>query len=131
MAKDSKKRKSPSETNYFATYKTKAAKNRAKRLARHMKNHPNDSQAKNAGTEYRRKTPQKRGGWLTKKEVNEIRMGEGSPEAYEILLMTTNNKREYAQFSKMKRKADNRIAHGGDLITQEAKRNKGKNGYAG
>lgn len=52
-----------SQKNYFASYATKASKNRAKRLAKHQKNHPNDLQG--GGTEYRKSTPKEISGWLT------------------------------------------------------------------
>jgi len=52
-----------SQKNYYAAYETKAAKNRARRLAKHQKNHPNDTQGGN--TSYRKSTPKDISGWLT------------------------------------------------------------------
>lgn len=51
---------SPSRKAYYAAYPAKAQKQRERRLARHLKKHPEDAQAKQAlkkGLDYRRKKP--------------------------------------------------------------------------
>lgn len=53
------------QKNYYASYPSKAAKNRKKRLERHQKNHPNDKQG--GSTAYRLKKPENVSGWLTAK----------------------------------------------------------------
>jgi hypothetical protein len=51
------------QKNYYAAYPSKAAKNRAAKLERHQKRHPNDKQG--GGTSYRKSPPKEVSGWLT------------------------------------------------------------------
>jgi hypothetical protein len=51
------------QKNYYAAYQSKAAKNRAAKLERHQKRHPNDKQG--GGTSYRKSSPKEVSGWLT------------------------------------------------------------------
>jgi uncharacterized protein HemY len=56
-----------SSKSYYAQYDAKYAKNRAARLERHIKAHPEDKTALHAlgSISYRRKKPNKKGGWMS------------------------------------------------------------------
>lgn len=68
------KTSSASQKAQYTAYKTenRALKNKAARLARHQKNHPNDSVAQGAtASGHTRKTPLDKGGWL-KRQLQSI-----------------------------------------------------------
>ena len=72
MAKGSKLKRSESEKGYFANYPKKAEDQRKRRQNRHLRNHPNDQQAANAGTQYRRQNSKTINGWLTRNVVTNL-----------------------------------------------------------
>lgn len=68
------KTSSASQKAQYTAYKTenRALKNKAARLARHQKNHPNDSVAQGAtASGHTRKTPLDKGGWL-KRQLSSV-----------------------------------------------------------
>jgi len=57
-----------SQKNYYASYPSKAAANKAKRREKHLKNHPNDVKCLKEipnSSEYNKAKPQEVSGWLT------------------------------------------------------------------
>lgn len=88
MAKGSKKKAGNSKKSYYDAYKTRAAKQRQKRLERHQKAHPNDKQG--GSTSYRRKTPLNESGWLTAQMDSKLTPSQLTP----ITLKDENGKRQ-------------------------------------
>lgn len=81
-------------------------RNRQRRLARHLKNHPNDSQSAKAegNLSYRRKTPKNKNGWANKALAS-------VPMDFRKTIVGRASLVAYARVLKVLRKAENDLKY--------------------
>lgn len=123
------KKMSESNKLYFAGYNPE--KQRQTRKDKHLKNHPNDGQAKNAKATQRRTAPNNKGGWLTRDNASKVYIGAiagKDDQPINVLnAMTSSEQKQMAQYAAKLRKIHNRLQY-------ESKKPQSKTsnlGYAG
>lgn len=129
MAKGSKKKTSESNKRYFAGYSPE--KQYQKRKDKHLKNHPNDVQAKKAKPTQGRTKPLNKGGWLTRQTAPNVYIGKlpgKEDQAINVLnAMKPSDQKKMAQLAARLRKCHNRLQYESEDKTHLVK----QLGYAG
>jgi len=104
--------KSDSAKRYYGAYSSE--KQRSKRLARHMKKHPNDGQAKGSKALHRRGKPNNKGGWMNRSMATLIYIGRGQKDGDVLSIMnsmTNFEKKRMAVYYAMEKAVHNRLRY--------------------